>query len=139
MYLCGWRTLGVKLYYAPERLDLDSFSKKNIGFCIGVYGLADAQLYRTMPKVKSRYQSRLKGAWAMCNPKAKMSNFKKIETALNKKVRHPAYTHYLLGHALESDNKFIEARAEYRRALVISPNWRDAVKRIKRINISWPE
>lgn len=62
-----------------------------------------------------------------------------IETALTKKVRHPAYAHYLLGHALEKDSKFVEARAEYRRALELRPNWRDAMKRIDRINISWPE
>jgi Tfp pilus assembly protein PilF len=62
-----------------------------------------------------------------------------IESALTKKVRHPAYAHYLLGHALEAESKFVEARAEYRRALELRPNWRDAMRRIDRINISWPE
>ncbi|NNC37062.1 MAG: tetratricopeptide repeat protein [Hyphomonadaceae bacterium] len=62
-----------------------------------------------------------------------------IETALTKKLRQPAYAHYLLGHALEADDNFIEARAEYRRALKLRPNWRDAMKRIDRIDISWPE
>ena len=62
-----------------------------------------------------------------------------IQAALSTNIRHPAYAHYLLGHALETDNKFIEARAEYRRALELRPNWRDAQRRINRINISWPE
>lgn len=62
-----------------------------------------------------------------------------IESALTKTLRHPAYAHYLLGHALEGDKKYIEARAEYRRALELRPNWRDAMRRIDRINISWPE
>lgn len=62
-----------------------------------------------------------------------------IESALARKVRHPAYAHYLLGHALENENEFVKARAEYRRALELRPNWRDAQKRIDRINISWSE
>jgi len=62
-----------------------------------------------------------------------------IQAALSTNIRHPAYAHYLLGHALETESRFVEARTEYRRALELRPNWRDAQRRIDRINISWPE
>lgn len=63
----------------------------------------------------------------------------RIKSALEKTVRHPAYAHYLLGHVLEKQSKFIEARVQYRRALELRPNWRDVQRRIDRIGISWPE